>query len=670
MPLIIRAHGSMAGGIGPVMQVRIDGQMVYETEVKASSPTDYRVPNTARLAPGVTVDVVFTNGGAINGEDRDLFVGYLMQGGTVLLPSAAGVSYDRGVGAKAFDGLDVVDGRDRMSWSGALRITWPATPMVDETKLASLNQASRFLQQATFGPTRAEIDRLAVSTPAAWIDQQMALPPTPDFVNYFQAKQDQGADFVPPKGKSYTPMWNVRTFWRNAVTAPDQLRKRTAFALQQIFTASLADGVLKNHGRAHAGYLDTLNRNAFGNYRQLLEDVALSPAMGLYLSHMHNQKEDGSGRMPDENFARELMQLFSIGLVELNPDGTPKKDAAGQPIETYANADVMAMARVFTGWAWGYDDAQITTNKFGWGWPDYSAAGNARVDLRPMRNYAAFHAPQEKRLFAGKPWAVTIPANTPGPQSLKVALDTLFNHPNVGPFIGRQLIQRLVTSNPSPAYVARVAQAFANNGKGVRGDLGAVVRAVLMDPQARPATPGPEFGKVREPVLRVSHFLRSFSATSASGDWRMEWELSDMLQRPLNAPTVFGDYRPGYVPPNSGLADAGLVAPEVQIVSEATVATWVNLVESLVSSGIGRTPGGMDVSATLAAETTLAGSGPAELLDHLNLTLLAGRMSDGLRRSLLEAMTGSWAGSPTRDSDRARLAVFMVLASPEYLVQR
>jgi len=669
MPLVLRARGTLAGGIGPIVQVRVAGQVVASIEVKASTFTDYNI-DVPPVAPGIIVDIVFTNDALINGEDRNLFLAYASQGSTMALLGTVQAVYDRGNGAAAFDGLDVIAAQGTLAWGGALRITWPATTNADPAALARAGEASRFLQQATFGPTRAEVDRVQAIGTATWIDEQLRLPATPDFVTAFQAKMDQGPDFLPRTGKSYTPTWNVQTFWRTAVQAPDQLRKRTAFALQQVFTASLADSNQHHYGRAYAGFLDGINRHAFGNYRALLEEVALSPVMGIYLSHLRNQKEDGAGRMPDENFAREVMQLFSIGLLELNPDGTPKLDATGNPIETYTNDDVMAMARVFTGWAWGFDDAQLTANNFRWGSPDLAATAAARVDLRSMKNYAAFHSVQEKRLFAGKPWAVTIPAGTPGPQSLKLALDALHMHPNTGPFISRQLIQRLVTSNPSPAYVQRVAQRFANNGRGVRGDLAAVVRAILLDVEARPALPGPGHGKVREPVLRVAHFLRSFGGTSASGNWLMEWDLGELLQRPLNAPSVFGFYRPGYVPPNTALADAGMVAPELQIASESTVAAWVNRAEDMVTRGLGWDGSGPDITATLAFETTLAASGPGPLLDYLNTTLLAGRMSDSLRRAIVNAVAAVPASSTTRDRDRARVALFLALASPEYLVQR
>lgn len=246
----------------------------------------------------------------------------------------------------------------------------------------------------------------------------------------------------------------------------------------------------------------------------------MSPAMGIYLSHMRNRKEDPvSGRLPDENFAREVMQLFTIGLYELDDDASLKLDAGGRPIETYNNADVMAMAKVFTGFSWAFPDSELTESKFRWINPTYSVAADQRIDLQPMKAYPGMHSTVEKTLFAGKPWATTLPAGASARDDVNKALDVLFNHPNVGPFIGRQLIQKLVTSHPSPAYVSRISAVFNDNGSGVRGDLAAVVRAILLDPQAR-ALPDANFGKVREPVLRIAHWMRAFNAASTNGAYR------------------------------------------------------------------------------------------------------------------------------------------------------
>jgi len=665
--LLIRARGSMAGNIGPRMDVRLNGVTVATIEVRAAEPQDYTLKVDA-LRAGDRIDVVFTNDQQIGNEDRNLFISYISDGNLYMTPTQPGVMLDAGSGAEAFDSKNVVPGTEAMYFNGALRFVWPDATVY--TPAARDTEASRFLQQASFGPTRAEIKRLSGMTFEAWIDGQMDMPATSEFVDYIQSKFDLGTDFVPPNNAKYTPDWLAQKFWAGAATGPDQLRKRVAFALHSIFVVANSDPNLYYHGRAFAAYLDNLHRNAFGNFRDLLEEVALSPAMGIYLSHIRNQKEDpATNRLPDENFARELMQLFTIGLVDLNPDGTVKLDAQGKPIESYSNADVMAMAKIFTGWSWGYDDNQLTEHNFRWGTPSANTKGTARVDIRRMKPYPGLSSTAEKRLFVGKPYALTIPAGTGASEGMRKALDTLFNHPNVGPFIGRQLIQRLVTGNPSPAYVGRVAAAFDNNGRGVRGDLGAVVRAVLLDTEARTA-PASGFNKVREPVLRLAHWLRAFDARSASSEYLMATEPQGLGQRVNYMPSVFGFFRPGYVPPATMVSGDAGTAPELQIVDEATTATWINAVEVMLREGIGWFGNQRDVTASLATENALVGQEPEKLLRHLDLMLFSGRMSSALRKDIMDAIQGVPEGAIQRDLMRAKVAIFIAMTAPEYIVQR
>ncbi|MDO9286075.1 MAG: DUF1800 family protein [Aquabacterium sp.] len=664
--LTVRARGSLAAGVGPQMVVRVDGSIIGTVDVTATDFTSYSFA-APTLAAGAKVDVVFTNDAVINGEDRNLYLAYVAHGGQLLMPTETNALYDRGKGDKAFDGLDTATGRINLTSNGALRLTWPAASTAD-AQLARKQDAVRFLLQASFGPTPANINAMVSKPYSSWITEQMALAYQPDYVNFVQAQYDRG-DAYRPKGASYTPSWVGQKFWATAASAPDQLRKRVALALHQIFMVSQADSGLWSQARAYAAYHDLLNQHAFGNYRALLQDMALSPAMGIYLSHLRNRKEDpATGRVPDENFAREIMQLFSIGLHELNLDGTPKLDANGKPIETYTNTDVMALAKVFTGWSWAFADNELTESKFRWGSPDYSAAGDQRIDLLPMKAYPGQHSTAAKALFTGKPWAASIAANGSAQADLKQALDALFNHPNVGPFIGRQLIQRLVTSQPSPAYVARVAGVFNNNGSGVRGDLAAVVRAILLDAEARNAPPA-GFGKLREPVLRVAHWMRALGAQSSSGQFLMATVLDNVGQRALYAPSVFGYYRPGYVPPNTSFAGSKATAPEFQIVNESTVAAWINTAEAMAGNGLGWTGSAADVVVDHAALGALADSGNlAALVDHLNLLLLGGRMSAPLRQAILDT-AGSVNAGTTATANRARAAVFLTLASPEFLTQ-
>ncbi len=667
--LTVRARATLYNNAGPIMAVWVNGTQLSTQEVRSATYADYTFQLPSPLAAGAKVDVVFTNDAAGNGQDRNLYVAYLKAGNTALLPSTPGITYDRGGGSKAFDGVDVIAGQGEMYWGGALRLTWPKTAIV--TPSARTIDAVRLLQQATFGPTPAAIESLAATTNAAWIDQQIAMPWAPTYVPYVDSKFALGDDYRPlGTSNKYRADWPTHRFWATSFSANDQLRRRVALALHEIFVVSTADSNLYNHSRAYANYVDTLHKHAFGNFRNLIEDIALSPAMGIYLSHMRNPKEDPvTGRLPDENFARELMQLFTIGLHELNPDGSVQVWADAKPIETYGNADVMALAKVFTGYSWGYPDNELTTSNFRWGNPEYSIAKDRRIDQQRMKNYPGQHSTAEKKLFAGKPWGLTIPANGTPEADLRMALDALFNHPNVGPFIGRQLIQRLVTSNPSPAYVSRVTAAFNNNGRGVRGDLGAVVRAILLDPEARSNPPAAS--KVREPVLRVTHWMRAFGATSTSGEFTLGGDLDPVGQRVFAPASVFSYFRPGYVPAGTALATAGATAPEFQIVNEGSTAAWVNVARNMAGSGIGWTVNKPEVASPMTVPIALVSTGDVNaLIEHLNLLMFAGTMSPELKLDILDAVSGVGGSDANSHAYRARIALFMALSSPEFLVQK
>ena len=666
--LVVRASSIMAGNIGPVIELRINGATVGKVQVRAATPTNYKF-DASRLVPGAAVDLVFANAGSVNGQARTLLVSYLQDSTRTVLPTTNGVTFDRGVGPAAFDGLYVIPGQGELVNNGALRLKWPR-PTTSVPPSADQQAASRLLQQATFGPTTGEIAKVVRVGQSAWLEQQLAMPWSARYVPAVQQRFDYG-DAYRPGGFMYQSDWVGNAFWTAAATAPDQLRGRMAFALGQILTISFVESRLWAQSRGVAHFVDNLHKHAFGNYRNLLEEVALSPMMGIYLSHLRNRMEDPTtGRLPDENFAREIMQLFSIGLHELNPDGSTKVDANNRPIETYSTADVMAMAKVFTGWGWGFPDDQLTEKNLRWAWPSYSMAEDAKVDLQRMKAYPGQHSQAEKQLFAGKPWAVTIPAGTSASDSLRMALDALYKHPNVGPFIGRQLIQRLVTANPSRGYVARVTAAFNNNGKGVRGDLSAVLRAILLDPEAR-GQPTSGFGKLREPILRVSHWMRSFGATSATGLFTMADEGVEVSQQALYAPNVFGFFRPGYVPPNTRMSQSGATSPEFQIVNESTAAAWVNLVEEMVGIGLGATSNPRDVRSNYPVQTAMLALGKVDdFIQNLNLLLFAGNMSAGLQSGILEAIAGVTGNDAAANLNRVRVAVFIAMSSPEYLVQR
>jgi len=553
----VRAYATVAGGVGAMLQLRVDGVIVGTVEVRSATPADYKLA-VPKLSAGSRIDVVYTNDAAVNGVDRNLFVQHVQTSNGILVPFASNVTLDEGAGEAAFDGATVSASSGAMHRNGALRFTVPvATASAGASEMA----ASRFLQQASFGPTPEDVQRVAQIGASAWLDEQIALPFNADMVDAVQSRFALG-DAYRPGGTNYTTAWVPQRFWASAATSPDQLRRRMGFALHQILMVSLADSSLAFHARAYAKYVDDINRHALGNYRTLLETITLSPAMGVYLSHIRNRPESAtSGRMPDENFAREVMQLFTIGLHELNADGSLKTGANGQPVESYTNEDVMALSKVFTGWSWAFPDGELTESVFRYRSPDLSAAADQRIDTLPMKAYPGQHSTAEKRLFSGKPQAVVMAAGGSAQSDLKTALDALFNHPNVGPFISRQLIQHLVSSHPSNAYVGRVAAVFNNNGKGVRGDLAAVARAILLDSEAvnPPAT---SVGKLREPVARVAHWMRSLQATSKSGQYTIVYDLDGIGQKPFYAGSVFGYFRPGYVPPNTVFsADSTTVSP-------------------------------------------------------------------------------------------------------------
>jgi uncharacterized protein (DUF1800 family) len=502
--------------------------------------------------------------------------------------------------------------------------------------------ASRFLAQASMGASRAEMARVQALGYEGWIDEQIAMAPSPSRWDWLLAHGFDDAAY------RYTQQGFDSASWSKLISSPDTLRQRVALALSEILVVGI-DG-LKLGGWssfAAAYYEDLLEENAFGSYRKLLQDVTLSPAMGMWLTYRGNLKANpGTGSLPDENYAREIMQLFTIGLVELEPDGTPKifGDA---PQDTYSQSDVMGLARVWTGW--DYDLAGGTQAT-----PDFKG--------RPMRQFAARCETGEKT-FLG----VTIPSGTNGPNSMRIALDTLFRHPNVGPFIGRQLIQRLVTSNPSAAYVARVANAFKNDGTNVRGNLGAVIKAILLDDEARISNPDDtRFGKLREPILRFTNWARAYNATSPSGTWavgNLSSPATQLGQSPLRAPSVFNFFRPGYVPPNTAMGNNGLLAPEFQITNEISVVGYVNFMNRVVKAGIG------DVTGDYSSLLPLANQAAA-LLNEINVVLAAGQVSATNLAIMADAIGSMPAGTAAALSNRICAALVMVLASPEYIVQK
>jgi uncharacterized protein (DUF1800 family) len=536
----------------------------------------------------------------------------------------------------------------------------PPPPPVANDKPANRNEAARFLAQATFGPTDAEIDRLMSIGYSAWINAQFSTPANGTHLEFFNSLNDGNDKEV------------VSAFWRQALTGPDQLRLRMAYALSQIFVISLEDGDVDNYDRAVAAWMDMLNANSFGNYRNLLQSVSTNPMMGIYLTHIGNQKADPlTGRVPDENYAREVMQLFTIGLTELNQDGTVSMGSGGKARETYGPADVSELAKVFTGWSWACPLMDkncflrgISNNR------EYSDR-----DLRQLASYPEYHSVEAKTLLG-----MTIPAGTSAAESLRMALDHLSAHPNVGPFIGRQLIQRFTTSNPSPAYVNAVAAAFNNNGMGVRGDFKAVLKAILLNPEAR--TVSDTSGKIREPILRLSAFMRAFPHRSISGKYDMEVNNNPSTgpgQAPLHSPSVFNFYRPGYLAPGTKSAARQMVAPELQIINETSVAGYVNFMRDSIGHGVGF-PAGValtrrDLLADYTTELALA-TDAAALVDRVTTRLAYGAVGSVRRAEIISAVSSIALPSGGSSLDRINAAkrqrvsaaILLTVAAPEFIV--
>lgn len=500
--------------------------------------------------------------------------------------------------------------------------------------------AVRFLEQATFGPTKNDIEHVKQVGFAAYIDEQIAAPVS----NYY---------YAPYSPNGYYGA-KVR-FFQNALARPDQLRQRVAFALSQVLAASGADTAIPSDQKlpAMVGYQEVLHQNALGNYRQVLLDMTLNPAMGAFLDMVNNQKPNpATNSLPNENYARELLQLFSVGVYKLNADGTIQVDVNNNPLPTYGNDEVKAFARVFTGWTYAPRYGQPMKAK------------NPANFAEPMVVYAASHDAGAKTLLGGQ----TLPAGQSAAADLDAAISNIFNHPNVGPFVASRLIQHLVTGEPSPGYVQRVAGVFNDNGRGVRGDLAAVVRAVLLDPEARgDRKTDTNYGHLREPALFAAALLR---ALNAQGDQFgvPEWA-STMGQDVMSPRSVFSFYKPDYkVTYGPAGAQTSLVAPEVQTLATDTAIRRVNFVNTVIFGKITYS-GKTGATADLSEFAAVAGNTNA-LLDLLSERFLHGTMSAAMRQSITTALAAIPSTAANLNTVRAQTALYLVLASTQYQVQQ
>ena len=508
-------------------------------------------------------------------------------------------------------------------------------------------EATRFLQRATFGPRPGDVQQLRQTGIEPWLDAQLAMPPNGTHL-----------------GRRIEHGGTIPSIWESYLSAPDQLRKRFAYALSQIFVVS---GNVVGNERL-AGFADLLETHCFGTYRNLLEQVTRSQAMGQYLTYESNQRADPArGTVPDENYAREILQLFSIGLWQLRINGRQKRDTAGQPIPTYDNDDIVGLARVFTGFSMPYGDLSVFTQ------PMISDDGFAQE----------WHEKGEKRFLGA-----VIPADDSRTldQSVAMALDVIADHPNVGPFISRQLIQRLVTSNPTGGYVRRVARVFNDDGAGVRGNLAAVLRAILLDEDAWREPPRGRFGKVREPVLRFTTVVRALDISCTSNPWPM-FSLTDrsnaLGQQPFGSPSVFNFFRPGYTPPNTRLGERGFVAPELQIADETTTIGWINFLQQFLmqppQAGAVRIELAIDDLVALAPDLTVSNAQATALVDEVIGRLCPRGLQARQRRRIVAAVQAAANPNiaPNDAYNREQLvrgrvmgAVVLVAATTDFIHER
>ncbi len=557
----------------------------------------------------------------------------------------------------------------------------PTAPGFNNTpKALSDPEAARFLLQSQLSATTADIGAVRGVTYAVYLQQQFAKPIGQTGYQWLEARGYGQNDIRRYFFNTYPADFMI---WNQLFTATDSMRKRCALALSEFFVVSLSSAEFTWRSHAFGQYWDLLVGSTFGNFRKLLEDITLNPAMGYFLNTKGNQKENtNTGRVPDENYAREVMQLFSIGVNVLNLDGS-EQTSGGKKLESYTQSDVTNLARVFTGYDFDTSDGQRLQVLKDDGSPETYTVESRLFTQKQMSLNASRHS-----TLAATFLGTTIPANTPGKAAMTIAMDTLFNHPNVGPFFGKQMIQRLVTSNPSPAYVARVAAAFNNNGAGVRGDLKAVWTAILLDDEARSAAnlSNPSFGKLREPMLRFVQWGRSFGLNSAANSWKMfdTSGASDKLgQSPLRAPSVFNFFRPGFIPPSTALAATQSPAPEFQLVNETTVGGYLNYMQNVMRYGIytgdpavpyiaGNQTYVPDCTASYTQELALV-TDAAQLVARINLLLCAGQLSAANEATIVTALNGTpvtAASNANQKLDRVCAAILMVMGSADYLIQK
>ncbi|MGP7795822.1 DUF1800 domain-containing protein [Sphingomonas sp. CLY1604] len=513
-----------------------------------------------------------------------------------------------------------------------------STPVVVAPAAITPTQASRFLAQSTMGATRTMIDTVVSRRYEGWIDDQFALPRATSHWDWLVANGYAVAANINGEAGFDT------TLWRQMIAEPDQLRQRIGMALLDMLVVGIGGVNLNWKQFATAAYVDVLLDNAFGNYRTLLDAITTNAAMGSFLTFLGNRKANAAtGAQPDENYARELMQLFTLGLYQLNADGSVRTNA-GVPLETYTPADVSGLARVFTGLSLA-TTVSSTPDRY----------------RQPLVMNAAINE-------TGTASFLGTSTSGGGMAAIRTALDTIFAHANLPPFVSKQLIQRLVTSNPSPAYVGRVAAVFANNGAGVRGDMKAVIKAILLDTEARSddALASTTAGKLREPVMRLTAWARLAKIASASNAWGFgdtSSQSNRLGQSMGRSATVINFFRPAYTPPATAISNAGLVAPEFQITNEQSVVAYVNYMQALVANGTG------DMKPDYS-DLTAKASDSAALVDEVNLVLAAGQLGAATVSAIRAAVDSVAMTANNAATNRVGIALLLTLASPDFLTLR
>lgn len=542
--------------------------------------------------------------------------------------------------------------------------------------VSDVEAASRFLGQATLGFTYNDILGLANGGMTQWIDNQLSMQVTEDFYSQFLIIFNEMAPQLVTNSTVQRDEFLTYTFYQKIMDDDDALRQKLAFALSQIFVISPPTSTLGNRGFATSTYYDLLYEGAFGNFRDLLFNVTMHPAMGLYLSHFKNAKEDlGLGTSPDENYAREIMQLFTIGLHELNNDGSIKTDQNGNLIPTYTNEEIQELSRIFTGLSGeerldGIDP--LFTHSFG------------AFDLTlPMKMYEEYHDVTEKTLLDGS----TIMSGQNGLADINDAVDFLFNHPNVGPFIGTRLIQQFVTSNPSPSYINRVASAFNSNSEGVRGDMGAVIRAVLLDPEARDCSliDDPKVGRLKQPIERMTNLFKGFNVSTPSGKYwfRDILELRPKVEQSfLAAPTVFNFFTPFFAEAEF-VAPNDMVSPEFQILNSTSGIHYLNVLENAlkirpfgnrttvnsIASGLTINPNDVPVYDFTSEIAEYTSNGLSGLIDRVDLILCHGQLSTGTKSIITNTINENIINVSGYDTTDIIIdVIYYIMLSPDYMI--